>query len=231
MTLALARHDLQVLERVAFVGLTDFYAESICMFHQMFGGPVSYTAEFENDRPGKKDVAKSDGGQYNFAASAFEGTTADPFDQEIFEKGKEIFLANFERYHGCPVQVLRCNKTVASGATGNPSQGGNGAVLGAGPRGKARAHMPHKRENAHVQAIHVPSSSRSGAQPQPHEGHARGEAEGPGRALQRAEGPGPGRALHHSQGPGWALQSAEGPGRILGGTIGTDHDWRAWQCP
>ena len=38
------------MERVAFVGLTDFYAESICLFHQMFGGPVSYSAEFENDR-------------------------------------------------------------------------------------------------------------------------------------------------------------------------------------
>ena len=40
----------QVLQRVAFVGLTDFYAESICLFHQMYGGVVSYTAEFENDR-------------------------------------------------------------------------------------------------------------------------------------------------------------------------------------
>ena len=41
-------------EKMAFVGLTDYWTESICLFHAMFGGNIT-AHEFTNTRPGVQD--------------------------------------------------------------------------------------------------------------------------------------------------------------------------------
>merc|ERR1719221_1611184 len=83
----LTREDVELaktrLEKFAFVGLTDEWDLSICLWRAMFGG-LCYGADFANTRPGpdSKTVA---GGVYD--TSALRGFV-DDFDGELFAKAQ-----------------------------------------------------------------------------------------------------------------------------------------------
>lgn len=76
------------LDGFAFVGLTDHFDLSVCLFHAMFGGDC-YPVEFVNMRPARY--------RQNFTQQldGFE----DPFDQRIYNAASQIFWANVQRFN------------------------------------------------------------------------------------------------------------------------------------
>jgi len=56
MTEAVRRINSQAV--FAFVGLTDYWTETVCLFHAMYGGPVT-KHELDNVRPGVARIVGS----------------------------------------------------------------------------------------------------------------------------------------------------------------------------
>jgi len=92
---------LERLDGFKFVGLTEEFALSVCLFHAMFGGDC-LGVEFTNLRPGNYSDKSS---------NPFENFS-DPYDHPLHSTVSEIFWANIERFgaHGyncasriCPV--------------------------------------------------------------------------------------------------------------------------------
>lgn len=83
-----------------FVGLTELYDTSICLFHQMHGGRV-VPAEFLNIRPSKPvaPLKHWNTPRYNVAMLPQDWTDAP--DARLYAAGKAIFFANLKKY-GCP---------------------------------------------------------------------------------------------------------------------------------
>lgn len=77
-------------EGFAFVGLTDDWARSVCLFHLMHGGPC-HKREFLDVRPG----AKHDD---NYDTSGLQGWT-DPHDGPLYARAAELFATNVQKYH------------------------------------------------------------------------------------------------------------------------------------
>lgn len=87
----------------AFVGLTDRWEESICLFHAMFGGPCR-DLEFANVRPGAEN--KHDLG-YNVSAY---GDVGDEFDEPLYGEAVEIFESQLQTFGVSPENCRRiCN--------------------------------------------------------------------------------------------------------------------------
>jgi hypothetical protein len=82
----------RVQEGFAFIGITERWDESICLFHAMFGGPCN-DAEFENDRLGY--FRFNDEVPYN--TSDLEGFV-DPYDGAVYAEASKIFNASLSRY-------------------------------------------------------------------------------------------------------------------------------------
>lgn len=91
---------LRLREGFAFVGITDEWDLSICLFHKMFGGPCKL-AEFQNARPGSQ---KTDA-PYN--TSVLQGYT-DPYDGALYEEGLSIFNENLQQYDVTPTTCEPC---------------------------------------------------------------------------------------------------------------------------
>eukprot|EP00049_Salpingoeca_infusionum_P026830 m.28225 g.28225 ORF g.28225 m.28225 type:complete len:197 (-) comp9026_c0_seq1:359-949(-) len=88
------------LERFEFVGLTDYWIESICLFHAMFGRNIT-KHELDNVRPGaKQQVNHRDGTQQHFVHPGLQevGVDEDPADYELFQVAKRIFTTNLVKY-------------------------------------------------------------------------------------------------------------------------------------
>lgn len=86
------RQAIQILElRFAFVGITEEWEYSVCLFHAMFGGSV-HRREFLNVRPG---VLPSRGKQYN--ATILKGFK-DESDGELYARVIEIFWSNIRTF-------------------------------------------------------------------------------------------------------------------------------------
>lgn len=87
----------------AFVGLTEEWELSVCLFHTMFGGECA-EHEFSNVRPGRAH-------QKEYDVQDFNGWT-DPFDIPVYEHGANIFWKNIQEYNvsreSCGVGV--CSK-------------------------------------------------------------------------------------------------------------------------
>jgi len=77
---------------MAFVGITDEWNLSICLFHAMFGG-VCDEREFQNTRPG--DGGKS---QTLYNVSSELGGFRDAFDGPLYEEATRIFRKNLDLY-------------------------------------------------------------------------------------------------------------------------------------
>ena len=92
------------VEKMAFVGLTEYYNASVCLFHEMLGGqPQPYM--FKNARPAdahKKawKPRKLPGGGMQERPSAWETLSKldDPMDYELFLHAKRIFVRKLQEY-------------------------------------------------------------------------------------------------------------------------------------
>merc|ERR1740130_1700859 len=71
----------------AFVGLTEEWALSVCLFHAMFGGDC-HEREFLNVRPGVKHADHE-----NYDASVLEGWV-DPYDGALYAHTAKTFWEN-----------------------------------------------------------------------------------------------------------------------------------------
>jgi len=82
------------VENMAFVGLTDYWHESICLFHAMFGGRIT-KHEMDNVRPGIIDELGEN------PAPVWEKEVPkeeDPLDWELFQTAKRIFVTRLVQY-------------------------------------------------------------------------------------------------------------------------------------
>jgi len=80
-------------EGFAFVGLTEEWELSVCLFHAMFGGSC-HSREFMNVRPSRRPTKKQKG-QYNLGA--LKGWK-DDLDGPLYAHAVSIFRANLEKY-------------------------------------------------------------------------------------------------------------------------------------
>merc|ERR1719346_762493 len=78
------RTALDRLDGFKFVGLTEQWDLSICLFHAMFGGECLQN-EFRNMRPSDNRTRE--------AATPFENFT-DPYDGLVYSKVEQMFWAN-----------------------------------------------------------------------------------------------------------------------------------------
>eukprot|EP00056_Hartaetosiga_gracilis_P006523 m.97296 g.97296 ORF g.97296 m.97296 type:complete len:358 (-) comp12492_c0_seq4:127-1200(-) len=77
-------------DKVAFVGLTDEWDTSICLFHAMFGGEIT-PHEMQNIRPSIKTEEDKD-------AWKQIPTTSDPYDWLLYEAARVWFVKNLFRF-------------------------------------------------------------------------------------------------------------------------------------
>jgi len=90
----------------AFVGLTDEWALSVCLFHIMYGSQC-HKREFQDVRPGAQHTSDS------YDTKELKGWT-DPFDGPLYERAYVMFWANVAKYGA---SRERCSK-VCSEANG-----------------------------------------------------------------------------------------------------------------
>ena len=106
----------------AFVGLTDQWALSICLFHAIFGGPC-LPVEFENSRPTTSRTTRMPWLRnqtveyeraFTTAVSDAVAAVADPWDGAIFEAAEARFLKDVAA-HGLTPE--RCEKICPEGVS------------------------------------------------------------------------------------------------------------------
>jgi hypothetical protein len=98
---SLAVHRLR--NGFAFVGLTEQWALSICLFHAIFGGPC-HAVEFENARPSR---ATEGFWRRRELAEAIAAAAAlpDPYDEAIYAEARSRFLRDVAEYR---LSTSRC---------------------------------------------------------------------------------------------------------------------------
>lgn len=87
----------------AFVGLTDQWELSVCLFHAMFGGDC-HEREFENVRPG----ANQTGSLYETEKL---GSWTDMYDGPLYAAAETIFRVNAEKFG---VNHTSCQRSICS---------------------------------------------------------------------------------------------------------------------
>jgi len=87
-----------------FVGLTDHWNLSICLFHTMFGGQCRDT-DFQNNRPGRED----DTVKYDAASDL--GSFVDEADGELFASGRALFMQRLREFGVSPETCGWCFST------------------------------------------------------------------------------------------------------------------------
>merc|ERR1719265_324845 len=85
---AIAKDRLQT--GFSFVGLTEQWDISICLFSKMFNQACN-SLQFENSRPTSGDNSTS------YDTTILNGWT-DPYDNELYNTATEIFEANLKKY-------------------------------------------------------------------------------------------------------------------------------------
>eukprot|EP00041_Stephanoeca_diplocostata_P034666 m.1194043 g.1194043 ORF g.1194043 m.1194043 type:complete len:216 (+) comp24559_c0_seq9:1331-1978(+) len=113
----------------AFVGLTDYFNLSVCLFHAMFGG-TPRALSFANYRPTEKfapGYAQEDALQ----AVSFND---DPLDAALYEEARTVFVARLQQYgFDVPAELLLpATRGVSPGAEPAPPRP-SGAAPWAGP--------------------------------------------------------------------------------------------------
>ena len=81
-----------------FVGLTDFYNLSICLFHTMVPGPCRAYEFFNNNR----GALHSDHGVQTALCNLSLADTVDEFDQPLYDVAKQRFWADVRQYELTP---------------------------------------------------------------------------------------------------------------------------------
>jgi len=80
------------IDLFAFVGITEHWDLSVCLWRAMFGGPCS-GADFENNRPGTPSNSS-----HEYSTESLEGWT-DQYDGPLYNHALELFDAELNRYH------------------------------------------------------------------------------------------------------------------------------------
>eukprot|EP00043_Microstomoeca_roanoka_P011596 m.109312 g.109312 ORF g.109312 m.109312 type:complete len:364 (-) comp15242_c0_seq4:3417-4508(-) len=98
-------------DKIAFVGLTEYWRESICLFHAMFGGNIT-EHEFTNSRPGVQGKASTQEMEEHPGLKLI-AAEEDPADWEIYKVAKEIFVRRLVEYGiQLPTSLLRSSMSV-----------------------------------------------------------------------------------------------------------------------
>jgi hypothetical protein len=85
-------HAIQrIHEGFAFVGLTEQWALSVCLFHAMFGGEC-HRREFANVRPGEMHTTEL------YSLDGLNGFR-DKYDGAVYAKAKSVFYSNLAKYN------------------------------------------------------------------------------------------------------------------------------------
>mmetsp|Transcript_44281 Transcript_44281/g.99146 ORF Transcript_44281/g.99146 Transcript_44281/m.99146 type:complete len:329 (-) Transcript_44281:42-1028(-) len=92
----------RVKEGFAFVGITEQWDLSVCLFHAMFGGPCR-SLEFENTRPGNGNKSAED----LYDTTPLEGFI-DHVDRVVYQEALRIFWHNLQKYN---VSFETCQRT------------------------------------------------------------------------------------------------------------------------
>ena len=77
-----------------------------------------------------------------FAQRAFVDGDADPFDQELYDHAKSLFVERLEQRWQCPVKVALCTESAGPGVSGGAGVGGEAG--GGKDRGHGKGHA-HKK--------------------------------------------------------------------------------------
>jgi hypothetical protein len=85
----------EIIDKLGFVGLTDEWALSVCLWHKRFGGRY-IPAEFQI--PGSHDVNTVTGGVVKFDPHALFGHWRPTSDMTVFEAATRRFWKDIERY-------------------------------------------------------------------------------------------------------------------------------------
>eukprot|EP00927_Polykrikos_kofoidii_P058466 TRINITY_DN529_c0_g1_i10.p1 TRINITY_DN529_c0_g1~~TRINITY_DN529_c0_g1_i10.p1 ORF type:complete len:2746 (+),score=375.40 TRINITY_DN529_c0_g1_i10:544-8238(+) len=86
---------IQVIDSLGFVGLTEEWALSICLWHRMFGGRM-VPAELKNVRPGV--IATRTGGWGTYDSAALLGPWRPPADTVVLEAAVRRFWKDVDRF-------------------------------------------------------------------------------------------------------------------------------------
>lgn len=88
---------IDVLHKAAFIGITDEWNDSLCLFHAMYGGQLN-AHSFQNVRSTEEMSSK-----YNRNEADQHVTPEDdPYDWQLFLVGKAIFRER-QRIYGLPI--------------------------------------------------------------------------------------------------------------------------------
>jgi hypothetical protein len=101
----LAQAKIHMDSGFAYVGLTEEWELSVCLFHRMFGGEC-HPGEFQNVRPGM------DREQEEYDVSVLNGWT-DPFDGPLYDHARFLFWSNIATYD---VSWESCRTSICPGA-------------------------------------------------------------------------------------------------------------------
>jgi hypothetical protein len=94
-TPAMVVHAKAVLDAgFAFVGLTEEWELSVCLFHRMFGGGC-HAGEFQNVRPGFEHERQE---PEEYDLGVLNGWT-DPYDGPLYDHARFLFWANVAEYN------------------------------------------------------------------------------------------------------------------------------------
>mmetsp|Transcript_147680 Transcript_147680/g.272363 ORF Transcript_147680/g.272363 Transcript_147680/m.272363 type:complete len:469 (+) Transcript_147680:133-1539(+) len=98
---------LDRVRRLGFIGITEEWALSVCLFHAMFGGDC-LPVEFRIGRPGKAHTSRL----YNTTAYGLDNLT-DAEDDDVYRLGMEIFQKRMKEYG---VNRESCRSTICPNA-------------------------------------------------------------------------------------------------------------------
>ncbi|CAJ1451940.1 unnamed protein product [Effrenium voratum] len=102
-TRSMAEEAVRRVSGFAFVGITEEWDLSVCLFHAMFGGSC-HASEFENVRPGSKAT------ENGYDTSVLEGFR-DEFDGMVYQEALRIFRRNLLQHN---VSLASCQPCFAA---------------------------------------------------------------------------------------------------------------------
>merc|ERR1719350_886885 len=94
----------QRLREFAFVGLTEQWALSVCLFHVKFGG-LCRPSDFANTNPSRNSSAKTSG---KYDADAWLGGDYHIVDNAIYREAFNIFHEDLRRFNVTEASCQRC---------------------------------------------------------------------------------------------------------------------------
>eukprot|EP00049_Salpingoeca_infusionum_P012639 m.232633 g.232633 ORF g.232633 m.232633 type:complete len:192 (-) comp15235_c1_seq2:276-851(-) len=105
VTAEMTNNAIKRLHEVAFVGLTDEWSNSICLFHAMFGGapyqenfgPIRKQVDGGSSESSSKAGSSSSHGQFGYDIGTLSPED-DPHDWRLYEAAKALFDIRYKQY-------------------------------------------------------------------------------------------------------------------------------------